>query len=126
MTNAEKALQYFIIAVPEDKEQAEAYFGARKALNAAIRIERAAGESVSLLTNADLMERAEKAEARAEKANEIAHSLCSDLIEIANRFNFEIAKYCGHYTKDCVIINGFCQKRNMACRGFIPKQAKEL
>lgn len=43
MTNAEKALQYFIIAVPEDKEQVEAYFWARRALNAAIRAERAAG-----------------------------------------------------------------------------------
>lgn len=39
MTNAEKALQYFIIAVPEDKEQAEAYFWARKALNAVIQVE---------------------------------------------------------------------------------------
>ena len=53
MTNAEKALQYFVIAVPEDKEQAEAYFWARRALNAAIWVERAAVEPVSMLTNAD-------------------------------------------------------------------------
>lgn len=32
MTEAEKAYQYFVIAVPENKEQAKAYFWARKAL----------------------------------------------------------------------------------------------
>lgn len=32
--NLEKALQYFVIAVPEIGEQAEAYFWARKALTA--------------------------------------------------------------------------------------------
>lgn len=32
MTEAEKAYQYFVIAVPENEEQAEAYFWARKAL----------------------------------------------------------------------------------------------
>lgn len=30
----EKALQYFVIAVPESEEQAKAYFWARKALTA--------------------------------------------------------------------------------------------
>lgn len=32
MTDAEKAYQYFVIAVPENEEQAKAYFWARKAL----------------------------------------------------------------------------------------------
>ena len=32
MTEAEKAYQYFVIAVPESDEQAKAYFWARKAL----------------------------------------------------------------------------------------------
>ena len=32
MTEAEKAYQYFVIAVPENEEQAKAYFWARKAL----------------------------------------------------------------------------------------------
>lgn len=79
MTNAEKALQYFIIAVPKDKEQAEAYFWARCALNAAIRAERAVGESVSLLTNADLLARAEAAEARVHEL-ETTHrtEICAD------------------------------------------------
>lgn len=153
MTNAEKALKYFIIAVPEDKEQAEAYFWARKALNAVIQAE---VETVrcNIQTNLYLLARiheletmhrtemcsdgydcvqlgkarkaAADAEERVEKLDGIVHSLCSDLIEIANRFNFEIAKYCGHYTKKCVIINGFCQKRNINCLGFIPKQAVDL
>ena len=32
MTEAEKAYQYFVIAVPENEEQAKAYFWSRKAL----------------------------------------------------------------------------------------------
>lgn len=48
MNRAEKALQYFIIAVPEDKEQAEAYFWARRALNAAIRAEKMDGKPASI------------------------------------------------------------------------------
>lgn len=79
MTNAEKALQYFIIAVPENKEQAEAYFWARRALNAAIRAERAAGELGSMLTNADLLARAEAAEARAEKAEKERDAAIKDM-----------------------------------------------
>lgn len=36
MTEAEKAYQYFVIAVPENEEQAKAYFWARKALQPAL------------------------------------------------------------------------------------------
>lgn len=36
MTEAEKAYQYFVIAVPENKEQAKAYFWARKALQSTL------------------------------------------------------------------------------------------
>lgn len=36
MTEAEKAYQYFVIAVPENEEQAKAYFWARKALLALV------------------------------------------------------------------------------------------
>ena len=43
----EKALQYFVIAVPESEEQAKAYFWARKALTA-LRSMPEAGEPLSL------------------------------------------------------------------------------
>lgn len=36
MNDAEKAYQYFVIAVPENEEQAKAYFWARKALQSTI------------------------------------------------------------------------------------------
>lgn len=36
MTEAEKAYQYFVIAVPENQEQAKAYFWARKALRSTL------------------------------------------------------------------------------------------
>lgn len=36
MTEAEKAYQYFVIAVPENEEQAKAYFYARKALQSTL------------------------------------------------------------------------------------------
>lgn len=32
MTDAEKAYQYFVVAIPENEEQSKAYFWARKAL----------------------------------------------------------------------------------------------
>lgn len=45
--NLEKALQYFVIAVPESEEQAKAYFWARKAITA-LRSMQEAGEPLSL------------------------------------------------------------------------------
>ena len=36
MTEAEKAYQYFVIAVPENEEQAKAYFWARKTLQSTL------------------------------------------------------------------------------------------
>ena len=36
MIEAEKAYQYFVIAVPENEEQAKAYFWARKALQSTL------------------------------------------------------------------------------------------
>ena len=36
MTESEKAYQYFVIAVPENEEQAKAYFWARKALQSTL------------------------------------------------------------------------------------------
>ena len=36
MNDAEKAYQYFLIAVPENEEQAKAYFWARKALQSTL------------------------------------------------------------------------------------------
>lgn len=36
MTESEKAYQYFVIAVPENVEQAKAYFWARKALQSTL------------------------------------------------------------------------------------------
>lgn len=36
MTEAEKAYQYFVIAVPESEEQSKAYFWARKALQSTL------------------------------------------------------------------------------------------
>lgn len=36
MNEAEKAYQYFVIAVPENEEQAKAYFWARKALQSTL------------------------------------------------------------------------------------------
>ena len=36
MNDAEKAYQFFVIAVPENEEQAKAYFWARKALQSTL------------------------------------------------------------------------------------------
>lgn len=48
MTEAEKAYQYFVIAVPENEEQAKAYFWARKALQSTLT---PPNEPMSVLVN---------------------------------------------------------------------------
>ena len=75
----EKALQYFVIAVPESEEQAKAYFWARKALTA-LRSMQEAGEPLSL-----------------EQLREVPHGKIKDstLQNIANRAN-EIASPPAH------------------------------
>ena len=62
MTEAEKAYQYFVIAVPENEEQAKAYFWARKALQSTLpTAERGAdaGRQINA-QNGDLSERMER------------------------------------------------------------------
>lgn len=61
MTEAEKAYQYFVIAVPENEEQAKAYFWARKALqstltqpNEWVNVEDRMPEPGSLIVYADV------------------------------------------------------------------------
>lgn len=75
----EKALQYFVIAVPESEEQAKAYFWARKALTA-LRSMQEAGEPLSL-----------------EQLREVPHGKIKDgtLQNISNRAN-EIASPPAH------------------------------
>lgn len=51
--NLEKALQYFVIAVPESGEQAEAYFWARKALTALRSMPEAGKKDFRVITQAD-------------------------------------------------------------------------
>lgn len=79
MTNAEKALQYFIIAVPENKEQAEAYVWARRALNVAIRSYRETYNLLSAIEKQEMIARAESAEARAEKAEKERDAAIEDM-----------------------------------------------
>ena len=75
----EKALQYFVIAVPESEEQAKAYFWTRKALTA-LRSMQEAGEPLSL-----------------EQLREVPHGKIKDgtLQNISNRAN-EIASPPAH------------------------------
>ena len=75
----EKALQYFVIAVPESEEQAKAYFWARKALTA-LRSMQEVGEPLTV-----------------EKLREVPHGKIKDgtLQNISNRAN-EIASPPAH------------------------------
>lgn len=49
----EKALQYFVIAVPESEEQAKAYFWARKAITALRSMQEAGKKNFRVITQAD-------------------------------------------------------------------------
>lgn len=54
MTEAEKAYQYFVIAVPENEEQAKAYFWARKALQPTLTSPNEGGKDKNVPTNGPL------------------------------------------------------------------------
>ena len=54
MTEAEKAYQYFVIAVPENEEQAKAYFWARKALQSALNQPNEGAKDKNVPTNEPL------------------------------------------------------------------------
>ena len=95
MTNAEKALQYFIIAVPEDKEQAEAYFWARRALNVAVRSYKETYDLLRVIENQELIARAEAAEARAEKAERERDAAISDM-EALMWYSGDGCNICAH------------------------------
>ena len=47
MTESEKAYQYFVISVPENEEQAKAYFWARKALQPTLTPTNASSDLIS-------------------------------------------------------------------------------
>ena len=54
MTEAEKAYQYFVIAVPENEEQAKAYFWARKALQSTLTPPNEGAKDKNVPTNGPL------------------------------------------------------------------------
>lgn len=54
MTEAEKAYQYFVIAVPENEEQAKAYFWARKALQSTLTQPNEGAKDKNVPTNGPL------------------------------------------------------------------------
>ena len=106
MNRAEKAIQYFIIAVPENKEQAEAYFWARKALNSIIlnqmnlseekqrRIYAEEHATEFLLDCMKLNKKLEAAEARVEKAERERDAAVSDLEYIMAYGNSDACQLC--------------------------------
>ena len=64
MTEAEKAYQYFVIAVPENEEQAKAYFWARKALQPTLTQPNEGGKGKNVPTNEPMTWEELKAEAK--------------------------------------------------------------
>lgn len=92
---------------------------------------------------ADLMARAEAAEARcetlekmvkeyqdtivpgyrerAEKAAEIASDLCDDFTDFVTGGVHNAAPYCANKRPECVNAHGWCNGDNSVCRGFLPK-----
>lgn len=71
----------------------------------------------------DLLARAEAAEARAEKAEEIASDLCDDFTDFVTGGIHNAAPYCANCRPECVNAHGWCNGDNKVCRGFMPKAA---
>ena len=75
------------------------------------------------VTITDLLARAEAAEARAEKAEEIASDLCDDFTDFVTGGIHNAAPYCANRRPECVNAHGWCNGDNKVCRGFMPKAA---
>ena len=69
------------------------------------------------------VERRKAAEARAEKAKEIAIELCDDFTDFATGGVHNAAPYCANFRPECVNNRGWCNGDNKVCRGFLPKAA---
>ena len=98
----EKALQYFVIAVPESEEQAKAYFWARKALTA-LRSMSEAGETFHIDRN----------------------EWTAEWIYPENEWNLPRCSKCGCNSKDATYghKNNFCPKCG---RAMTPEAWAEL
>lgn len=70
------------------------------------------------------MERRKAAEARAEKAKEIAMELCDDFTDFVTGGVHNAAPYCANFRPECVNNRGWCNGDNKVCRGFFPKAAR--
>lgn len=69
------------------------------------------------------VERRKAAEARAEKAKEIAIELCDDFTDFVTGGVHNAAPYCANFRPECVNNRGWCNGDNKVCRGFFPKAA---
>lgn len=69
------------------------------------------------------VERRKAAEARAEKAKEIAIELCDDFTDFVTGGVHNAAPYCANFRPECVNNRGWCNGDNKVCRGFLPKAA---
>lgn len=69
------------------------------------------------------VERRKAAEARAEKAKEIAIELCDDFTDFVTGGVHNAAPYCTNFRPECVNNRGWCNGDNKVCRGFLPKAA---
>lgn len=70
------------------------------------------------------VERRKAAEARAEKAKEIAMELCDDFTDFVTGGVHNAAPYCANFRPECVNNRGWCNGGNKVCRGFFPKAAR--
>lgn len=71
----------------------------------------------------DLLARAEEAESRAEKAEEIASELCEDFTDFVTGGIHNAAPYCANRRPECINFRGWCNGDNKVCLGFLPKAA---
>lgn len=75
--------------------------------------------------NDDLLERAEAAEARAEKAEKIASDFCDDFTDFVTSGIHNAAQYCANRRPECVDGRGWCNVDMKTCLGFYPEAAKK-
>ena len=89
-----------------------------------VRLDDTGAQALALAAEvSELKQKLAAAEARAEKAEEIASDLCYDFTDFVTGGIHNAAPYCANCRPECINAHGWCNGDNKVCRGFMPKAA---
>lgn len=78
-----------------------------------------------MMVNKSLSETLKNAEARTEKAENIASDLLDDFTDFVTGGVPNASPYCANQRPECVDVRGWCKGDSKVCKGFLPRAAIE-